>query len=181
MELEFNLLYMLQELHNDWLNQVMIAITTLGNGGMIWIVSGLLFLFFPKTRQMGVAVLLSILVGFLLGNVLLKNIIARERPCWINPYISLLIESPKDYSFPSGHSLSSFAAAFSIFQYHKKWGIPAFVLAAAIACSRLYLFVHFPSDVIAGCLLGIGIAWIVKRAILCYDRKRSLSSRRKEE
>jgi len=89
--------------------------------------------------------------------------VARQRPCWLDPMVPLFIENPSDYSFPSGHSLASFEGAVSILLYHKKWGIAAVVLAALIACSRLYLFVHFPSDVVAGSLLGILIAAVVHR------------------
>ena len=102
-------------------------------------------LFFSRTRKVGLAVLLSLLGGFLVGNLLLKNLAARERPCWLMPEVLLLIESPHDYSFPSGHTLASFETAFSIFLYNKKWGIAAEVLAALIAFSRLYHFVHFPT------------------------------------
>jgi undecaprenyl-diphosphatase len=82
-------------------------------------------------------------------------VFARIRPCDINTAISLLISRPLDYSFPSGHTMSSFAAAMVLFLTNKKIGIPALILAAFISLSRLYLYVHFPTDVLAGAVLGI--------------------------
>jgi len=79
----------------------------------------------------------------------------RARPCWIESEIELLVKIPKDYSFPSGHSNASFAVATSIFMRNKKLGIPAIILAAAIALSRLYVFVHWPTDVLAGIAIGV--------------------------
>ena len=107
--------------------------------------------------------LISIAAGFLLGNVMLKNIAARQRPCWLDPSVELLVPVPKDFSFPSGHSLVSFEGAVCIFLFNRKWGIPALMLAVLIAFSRLYLFVHFPTDVLAGIIMGTVIAWSVVR------------------
>ena len=89
---------------------------------------------------------------------MIKNIVARERPCWIDNTVNLLIANPKDFSFPSGHTLASFEAAVTIFLFNKKVGIPAIILAALIGFSRLYLFVHFPTDVLGGIILGTVIA-----------------------
>ena len=104
------------------------------------------------------AVLISLAVGFLLGNLLIKNLVMRDRPCWLDPGIALLIQSPDDYSFPSGHTLASFEAAVSVFLYHRRWGYAFLALAVLIGFSRMYLFVHFPSDVLAGAVLGSLIA-----------------------
>lgn len=86
---------------------------------------------------------------------MLKPLVARERPCWINESVHLLVAMPKDYSFPSGHTQASFASATAIFHVNKKAGVCAFILAVLIAFSRLYLYVHFPTDVLAG--IGIGV------------------------
>ena len=107
--------------------------------------------------------LFSIIIGFLVGNVALKNIFERQRPCWIDPSVPLLVHVPSDFSFPSGHSMASFAGATAIYLNHKTWGIPALVLAALIGFSRLYLFVHFPTDVLAGTLVGILSALAVRK------------------
>ena len=90
---------------------------------------------------------------------------ARERPCWIDPAVQLLIENPGDFSFPSGHTMASFEAAVSILLYNRRWGAAALVLAALIAFSRLYLFVHFPSDVLTGLVLGVVIALAVHKGV----------------
>ena len=94
----------------------------------------------------------------LLGNVILKELIMRERPCWIDPTVELLIKSPSSFSFPSGHTFDAFAAAFTLFLNHKKEGITALIVAALIAFSRMYLFVHFPTDILGGMVFGIGVA-----------------------
>lgn len=169
--MEFRFLYWLQELHTPVMDEVMTAITFLGDSGWFWIGLGILLLAAPKTKKTGAAVLISLAVGFLVGNLVIKNLAARQRPCWLDSAIPLLIESPSDYSFPSGHSLASFEGAVSILLYHKKWGLAAVVLAALIAFSRLYLFVHFPTDVLAGTLLGILIAVLVHRWIENPERK----------
>ena len=101
----------------------------------------------------------------LIGNIFLINLVARDRPCWIDPTIQLLVASPKDFSFPSGHTMASFEAAVSIFLYNRRWGAAAFVLAVLISFSRLYLFVHFPSDVLTGLVLGTVIAVAVHKIV----------------
>jgi len=136
-------------------------ITGLGDHGIFWILTGITLVCFKKTRLMGLCVILSLAAGLLVGNVLLKNLVARERPCWIDSSVPLLIHNPKDYSFPSGHTLASFEGAVSIWLYNRKWGIPALVLAVLIGFSRMYLFVHFPTDVLGGLVLGTLIAVLV--------------------
>ena len=94
------------------------------------------------------------------GNLVIKNLVARVRPCAINTAIELLIPFPSEYSFPSGHTLSSFIGATCIFLRDKRLGVPAYLLASLIAFSRLYLYVHFPSDIIGGALLGLALAYL---------------------
>lgn len=106
--------------------------------------------------------------GALIGNLLLKNLIVRPRPCWLQPDVPLLIAVPKDFSFPSGHTLASVIAAATLARTHRKFGWIAIPVAALIAFSRLYLFVHFPSDVLASVLLGLAIERIVR---LLFERK----------
>lgn len=163
--IEFGILYFLQSLHTPWLDVFMKEITGLGDSGIFWIITGIVLLCFKKTRVAGFCVILSLAVGFLMGNMILKNLVARERPCWIDTSIPLLIRNPKDYSFPSGHTLASFEGAVSIWLYNRKWGTTALVLAVLISFSRLYLFVHFPTDVLGGLFLGILIAVLVHWAV----------------
>lgn len=163
--IEFGILYFLQSLHTPWLDVFMKEITGLGDSGIFWIITGIVLLCFKKTRVAGFCVILSLAVGFLMGNMILKNLVARERPCWIDTSTPLLIRNPKDYSFPSGHTLASFEGAVSIWLYNRKWGTAALVLAVLISFSRLYLFVHFPTDVLGGLFLGILIAVLVHWAV----------------
>ena len=114
------------------------------------------------------AVLLSLLCGMIVGNLCLKNLVMRPRPCWIDASVPLLIPVPHDYSFPSGHTLAAFETAVSIFLVNRKWGTAFLIFAALIGLSRMYLFVHFPTDVLSGAALGIFIAWFVKKGIEKY-------------
>jgi len=165
--MEFEILYAINNLHNPILDKIMIAITSLGNAGLIWIGIAVGLLFGKKTRKCGILMLISLALGLIIGNGFLKNIIARERPCWIDENIKLLIPRPDDYSFPSGHTLASFEAAVMIYLHNKKWGIISLILAVAIAFSRMYLFVHFPTDILVGMILGTGISL----AVYCGHKK----------
>lgn len=156
---EIELLKALQSFFGcEFINFLMPKISALGNSGFIWILYGVLMLFVKRYRKHGALLLIGLLLGLLIGNVFLKNIISRPRPCWLDTSVPLLIASPTDFSFPSGHTLSSFIAAFTIYYANKKWGCFALALAVVIAFSRMYLFVHFPTDVLAGVLLGFGIS-----------------------
>ena len=170
MELQF--LYALQELHNDLLNTIMVFITSLGDGGIVWLSMAVVMLFFKKTRLCGITIMAGMALSLLLGNLFLKNVIARPRPCAVDPTVKLLIPYPSEYSFPSGHTLHGFTAATAIYLYFKKAGIGAFLLAAAVVFSRMYLFVHYPTDILGGILLGILDAMIVYTIVQKIMRKR---------
>ena len=156
--MEFEILYGLNSIHNPVLDKIMLGLTYLGEKGIFLIVVGIILLFFKKTRKCGLFMLISMMVGLIIGNGILKNMVARTRPCWIDNTINLLVANPKDFSFPSGHTLAAFEAAITIFLFNKKWGVPAVILALCIGISRLYLFVHFPTDVLGGAVLGTIIA-----------------------
>ena len=111
-----------------------------------------------KHRNTGLQVLLTMLVTFVVGNLILKNLFHRSRPCAIDPSVELLLPYPSEYSFPSGHTMNGFAAAFALFFNDKRLGIPALLLAGLIAISRMYHFVHFPTDILAGFCVGFGAA-----------------------
>lgn len=170
LRLEFSFLYWLQTLHTPVLDRLMTGITSLGNGGLFFILLGLVLFCFKKTRKAGLAVLVSLLAGLLIGNLCLKPLVMRQRPCWIDGSVPLLISSPKDYSFPSGHSLAAFEAAVSMLFYFRRAGLWMLLLAVAIAFSRMYLFVHFPTDVLAGALLGCLNACIVHLALEKWEK-----------
>lgn len=176
--MEMSILQGIQNIHNELLDSIMVFITSLGNAGIIWIILAVIFLFSKKYRKCGFAMALALLFSFIFGNVILKNIFERPRPSWVDTNVMLLIKNPTDFSFPSGHSFASFAGATVIFMYHKKEGIAALILAGLIAFSRLYLFVHYPSDVILGSLFGvisaIAAVMIVNRIFknnINYDKK----------
>lgn len=168
MNWEFDFLYLLQELHNPVLDKIMVAITLLGDAGLIWILLALALLFTKKYRKCGVTMALALIIMLVLGNGILKNIFMRERPCWIDTSIALLVENPHDYSFPSGHTFSSIAAATVILLRYKKAGIAAMVLAVLIAFSRMYLFVHFPTDILASLFLGVITAFAANALVNKY-------------
>ncbi len=159
--MEFEILHMIQGLHSEWLSTIMILLSLIGEYGMCWIAVSLVLAIFPRTRQCGIAMMVGMAISFLLGNVLLKNIIGRARPFMVDTSILLLVPFPSEYSFPSGHTINSFTAAVTIFLYNKKWGILALIGAAAIAFSRLYLFVHYPTDILGGIVLGSLVACVV--------------------
>lgn len=147
------------------LTSIMKVFTVIGEGGAIWIALSLIFLINKSTRKLGAAMAVALIFCLLVGNVALKNLIARPRPCWRHPEVSMLIAVPKDYSFPSGHTMSSFAAAVSIFLANRKWGAVALAGGALIAVSRMYFYVHYPTDVLAGLAIGIVLAFIAKKIV----------------
>lgn len=161
------LLQIQQHLRTDMLTPFMKIVTFLGNGGWFWILCAVVLLAIPKTRKTGYAAVLSLIFGVIVTNLLLKNIVARPRPFAEIEALIPLIAKPTDFSFPSGHTTASFAVALVMFRMlPKKIGIPAVVLAALVAFSRLYLGVHYPTDVLVGfvvALVGSSLAvWIVR-------------------
>ena len=158
---EFNLLDQIQQhLANDFLNALVPRISSLGEGGGIWVALSIRLLLFPKTRKAGLASGIALLFMLITGNMILKPLVARLRPFTVNTAVELLIPPPTDFSFPSGHTYASFASASAIFRNNRKIGIPALILASLIAFSRLYLYVHYPTDVLFGILFGILAGWI---------------------
>ena len=155
MNFEFAILDFIREyLSCPLLDSVMKFITFLGDAGWIWILTGVTLLFFKKTRRIGTAICLALIFNLVVTNITLKPLIARTRPFDLAEGIKLITDKPTDFSFPSGHSSASFAASVAIFCNNKKYGAFALVLALLIAFSRLYLYLHFPSDVLAGSIIG---------------------------
>lgn len=164
-EFELPILWWIREhLTNPFLDTVMPYITSLARHGEFWILLALILICFKKTRKAGVAMGIAMALGFLIGNIGLKNIIARTRP-YDMVEVEVLVKHLSDFSFPSGHTLVSFNAAIALHHYHRRWGVVALVLATVIALSRLYLFVHYPTDVLAGLLLAVGIAFVSCRLV----------------
>ncbi len=168
MSLDWSILRGIRELMAcPLLDVVMPKITALGNGGMIWIAAGVGLLCTRKYRRQGVVLLAGLAAGALVGNLFLKNVIARPRPCWLDDSVQLLIATPRDYSFPSGHTMASVIGATILTRTDRRFGYAAIPLAVLIAFSRLYLYVHFPSDVLGGAVLGFGIGTLV---FLCAEK-----------
>lgn len=166
-EFDYTVMNFIQEhFHTAFTDSIFPILTYLGESGFIWIVLSIIFLINPKTRKCGLICIGAMVMCFLFGEVFLKNVICRVRPCNQFPDVPLLITRPDSFSFPSGHSGSSFAAATAIFLCHKRIGICALILAFLIAFSRVFLFVHYPTDIIAGAILGILFAllsfWLYK-------------------
>ena len=160
--LDFSVLYAIQDaLRCGFLDFLMPKITWLGNNGLIWILAAVVLLCLKKRRRYGVLLLAGLAIGLLVGNIILKNAVARPRPCWLDSSVRLLIADPTDYSFPSGHTLSSVIGATILTKTDRRFGYAAIPLAALIAFSRLYLYVHFPSDVLAAAVLGVMIGELV--------------------
>lgn len=163
-QIDFYILNAIQGIRCSFLDFIMPCITYLGSGGTIWIITSVILLFFRKTRKAGVAVIIALILGWILSTVLLKGVVARERPFNVEGALldeaSLLIGAPSGrFSFPSGHAISSFSAAAVLIFYDRRIGLPALFLAALIAFSRLYLYVHFPSDILGGAVLSVVFAF----------------------
>ena len=148
--IDFYILDAIQNLRCGFLDYIMPKITFLGSGGLV-------------------------ILGLIIGNGMLKNIIARERPNWLNPSVQLLIGNPTDFSFPSGHTLASFSCVFIMFYTKDKLRYAVLVLAIFIAFSRLYLYVHFPSDILGAIVLSFLISLIAYAANRRYNSRKQIS------
>ncbi len=133
---------------------LMVRITQLGDAGFIWICVALILIAIPKYRKDGWRLALGLVIGLVLGVWIFKNIIARPRPFTLLEISDILISAPKDYSFPSGHTIASFVSVFTLFKTEKWMGWAALPLAILIAFSRMYLGVHFPTDILGGILFA---------------------------
>ncbi len=148
-----------------FLDAVMPVITVLGDAGIFWIALAAVFLLIPKHRKMGLSMGVALIMGVVICNMILKPVVGRIRPYdyqleVFQKTIPLLIERQHDFSFPSGHTIASFEAAVAMLICNKKLGIPAMILAVLIAFSRMYRYVHYPTDVIASVILGTGLAFL---------------------
>lgn len=159
--MEIQILNWLQGLHNPILDKLMCLITHLGDAGIIWIIMTIVMILIPKTRKSGVILAFALVTDVILCNAVLKNLVARVRPYDVNTAIHVLVAKPKDFSFPSGHTAASFASVAALYLAgEKKLWKPALVLAILIAFSRMYLYVHYPTDILGGIIFGILSAWI---------------------
>ena len=163
------LLWIQDNVRADFATPVVKIITHLGDKGIFWILLTLALLVFRKTRRLGVLCGVSMVIGLLVTNLILKNWVARVRPYELIGELKLIIGRADDWSFPSGHTTNSLACAWVLFRRApKKWGVPALVLAILIALSRLYVGIHYPTDILGGAAIGLGSAclslWLVPKA-----------------
>lgn len=154
---------------------IMPAVTALGDNGILWMGLGACAVISRKHRKTGILIWVSLVMNVLLCNVLLKPLIARVRPCDINTTVQLLIQHPADYSFPSGHTSASFAAVTALYMAKEKYWYFALIPAAMIAFSRLYLYLHYPTDILGGIVVGVfcgGVSYLcLSRIALIYRKK----------
>ena len=163
--MEFSFLYAIPR--TEVLDSFFLGLTRVaGTYGQLWLIIAALLLIFKKTRKAGISVLIAYLAVYLLGQIVLKQLISRPRPCQIDQTFAMLVARPSSSSFPSTHSAWAFGAATAIFMQHRKLGAAAYAVAALIAFSRMYMFLHFPTDVLFGTALGIALGvlahWITK-------------------
>ena len=155
-EFEIKILDFIQQyLRFDLLDKLMVLLTRLADDGIVWIVLAVALICFKQTRKMGITLGVALLLGLVVGNLALKNIFARERPYTVNPNVEMLVERLKDYSFPSGHTRCCFESGMAMYFCDKRFGKAAFILGGFIAFSRMYLYMHYPTDVIGGIVLGL--------------------------
>lgn len=165
------LLWIQEYLRMPVLNSVMRGITHLGDFGIFWILMAIMLCLYAGTRKAGLTVAAGMLVSFLINNLFLKNVVGRTRPYEMIDGLTLLVNRAKDMSFPSGHSATSFVAAVIIAgMLPKRYGISALVLAALISFSRLYVGIHYPTDVLFGAASGIIIGLILVKIDVFGDR-----------
>lgn len=155
------LLYIQENIRNNFTDKLMICISSLGDMGFIWVLISFI-LFILKKKKEGTLLMLTLTVSFLLSEII-KRSINRHRPHGIVENLIMLINEPRGSSFPSAHTATSFAVSSMIFMlFGKKYGILALILSALIGFSRVHLGVHYPSDVVTGMMVGIVSALIVK-------------------
>ena len=153
--MEFMILDAIQTLRTPWLDGFMVFVSSLGNKGAVWIALAVVLLAFPKYRRLGAVVACALVLDLVACNLVLKPLVARPRPCDINTALDYLIARPHGWSFPSGHTAASFAAASALWFGKSRLWIPCGIFGCADCVSRLYLYVHFPTDVLGGAVVGI--------------------------
>ena len=157
--LDFNIvLWVQQHVRSPFLSAFFIPFTTIGNAGILFILIGVLLLFFKRTRQSGILLLISLTISFILNDIVVKNIVQRPRPFNAFSQIVPLVPPPGKYSFPSGHTAAAFSSMVTFFFTQRKYAICGLVIALLMGISRIYVGVHYPTDVFFGALLGTAVA-----------------------
>ncbi|MBB5182690.1 phosphatase PAP2 family protein [Catenisphaera adipataccumulans] len=169
--MEIQILNTIQNMRTPLLDVLMPLIS---NGIVVWFLLPVILFIRKSTRKAGLIIFAAILLDIVLCNLVMKNVFQRIRPCDVNTAVTLLVQRPTDYSFPSGHTGLSFAAVSGLWYsgVHKNWRIPALVFACLIAFSRLYLYVHYPTDVLAGAAVGVLCGWMAYKFFQMHTFKR---------
>lgn len=176
------LLFIQEHIRCGFLTPIMKGASFLGDGGIIWILIAVILLIIPKTRRRGLDMALCLALAAAVNNLLFKNLVARPRPFVTFPEIELLVKPLTSYSFPSGHACSSFAAAFALAcAFRGKGGGWAYVPAALIALSRIYVGIHYPTDILAGAAIGTLCAWVVYALSQRFIKGDLLTKREREK
>ena len=152
---ELAVLDAIQLIHTPWLDTIVAAYTSTSDVGQIWILLGIVLAIIPKTRKLGAAVLIAVLLGAIVTSGILKPLIMRPRPCDVNPLVPMIVDRPHGSSFPSGHVTAAFAA----------FG------ALLMALTRLYCYVHYPTDVLAGTVVGLIAGFAAAKIVEAASRK----------
>lgn len=171
--IDFTILNFIQDnISNKVLDQIMIFFTKLGDGGVFWIAIAIILFCIKKTRRLGATVFISISSSAALCSVIIKPLVARLRPFVVTGF-DILIPAPYGFSFPSGHATCAFATVSALLVCKNKLWIPVLFIAAIVSFSRLYLYVHFPTDVFVGVLLGMASGFFARKAsdfiFLCWN------------
>jgi len=156
------LLFIQEHMRNTVCDVFFKGVTHLGDAGIFWILLTIVLLCFRQTRRAGIYSACALTASLVVNNLILKNLIGRTRPYELVDGLQCIVSPARDASFPSGHTGASFASAVSIYkQIYKKAAVLFIVLAALIAFSRLYVGIHYPTDVLGGAVTGIGIGLLV--------------------
>ncbi len=159
MDWEFTLLnYIQNNIRTDFLDKLMPVISFMGKLSLMWVIIAAACLCFRKTRKLGRSLTFDMIFNLIASSCIIKPIVNRPRPCVLDNTVELLVGLPFDASFPSGHTLFAFGAATILFIYNKWLGIAAYIFGCLMAFSRMYLYVHFPTDVLFGAVFGVAFA-----------------------
>lgn len=175
--LDIRILFFLHQLASPFMDTFIIGLTTVINCVWLWLIAALIGLRLKATRQLTLTIILAVAMAVVVGDITLKHMVMRLRPYLVipdAPTLSALVY-PVTNSFPSGHSFFFFAGATVCYRFWHRLGLAAYVLAIVVAFSRMYLFMHFPSDVATGAFLGIiigNLAYVLEpKAQLLFVKK----------
>lgn len=180
--MEIAVLDWIQSIRTPIGDMIVPLITRLGDAGKVWILMSVIFLLHPKSRRNGVILAVALCVDLVLCEGILKNVFERTRPFYVNTSVQLLIPRPGGYSFPSGHTAASFTAVAALYfagERKRLWSV--LVLALLIAFTRLYLYVHYPTDIVGGVIAGIAAGYIGNRLVSRFWRRKGRIEKRIEK